>query len=146
MGPVHRKCTKVGPKCWNLAIRNWNVLSLTGKKQKLAWEAHQYHLDIEGILSTKHRGSGTVELKGEWKIFYSSFDVAMSTQAGVGLLMSFNIAECVDNWVSLGRRVCFLKLRLHWEKQLQSPLSFSPFQCTCGHQQCYLKTCYWATC
>ena len=65
-----------------------------------------------GISSTKRRGSGTVELNGGWKIFYSGVDAAMSAQAGVGLLVSSNIAECVVDWVPLGGRVCLLKLRL----------------------------------
>ena len=65
-----------------------------------------------GISSTKRRGSGTVELNGGWKIFYSGVDAAMSAQAGVGLLVSPSIAECVVDWISLGGRVCLLKLRL----------------------------------
>ena len=65
-----------------------------------------------GILSTKRRGSGTVELNGGWKIFYSGVDAAMSAQAGVGLLVSANMAECVVDWVPQGGRVCLLKLRL----------------------------------
>ena len=36
----------------------------------------------------------------------------MSAQAGVGLLVSLNIAECVVDWVPLGGRVFPLKLRL----------------------------------
>ena len=47
-----------------------------------------------------------------WKIFYSGVDAAMSAQAGVGLFVSPNIAECVVDWVPLGGRVCLLKLML----------------------------------
>ena len=65
-----------------------------------------------GISSTKRRGSETVELNGGWKIFYSGVDAAMSAQAGVGLLVSPNMAECVVDWVPQGGRVCLLKLRL----------------------------------
>ena len=54
-----------------------------------------------GISSTKRRGSGTVELNGGWKIFYS----------GVGLLVSPNIAECVVDWVPLGEKVCLPKVK-----------------------------------
>ena len=36
----------------------------------------------------------------------------MSAQAGVGLLVSPNMAECVVDWVQLGGRVCLVKLRL----------------------------------
>ena len=64
------------------------------------------------IASTKRRGSGTVELNGEQKIFYSNVDAAMSAQARVGLLVNPNMAERVVDWVPLGGRVCFLKLRL----------------------------------
>ena len=112
MGAAHRKRTRVGPNCRDLAIGNWNVSSLTGKEQELVCEAQQYRLDVVGISSTKRRGSGTVELNGGWKIFYSGVDAAMSAQAGVGLLVSPNIAECVVDWVPLGGRVCLLKLRL----------------------------------
>ena len=112
MGAAHRKRTRVGPNCRDLAIGNWNVSSLTGKEQELVCEAQQYRLDVVGISSTKRRGSGTVELNDGWKIFYSRVDAAMSAQAGVGLLVSPNIAECVVDWVSLGGRVCLLKLKL----------------------------------
>ena len=65
-----------------------------------------------GILSTKRRGSGTVELNGGWKIFYYGVDAAMFAQAGASLFVSPNIAECVVDWVPLGGRVYLLKLRL----------------------------------
>ena len=94
MGAAHRKCTRVGSNCQYLAIGNWNVLILTRKKQELVCEAQQYRLDIVGISSTKRRGSGIVELNGGWKIFYSGVDAAMSAQAGVGLLVSPDMAEC----------------------------------------------------
>ena len=109
MRAAHRKSTRVGPNCRDLVIGNWNISSLTGKEQELVC---QYRLDVVGISSTKCRGSGTVKLNGGWKIFYSGVDAAMSAQAGVGLLVSPNIAECVVDWAPLGRRVCFLKLRL----------------------------------
>ena len=112
MGAAHRQRTRVGPNCRDLAIGNWNVSSLTGKEQELVCEAQQYRLDVVGISSTKRRGSGTVELNGGWKIFYSGVHAAMSAQAGVGLLVSPNIAECVVDWVPLGGTVCLLKLRL----------------------------------
>ena len=112
MGEARRKCTRVGPNSWNLAIGNWNVSSLIGKEQELVCQAQQYRLDIVGISSTKRRGSVTVELNGGWKILYSGVDAAMSAQAGVGLLVSPNVAECVVGWVPLGGRVCLLKLRL----------------------------------
>ena len=112
MGVAHRKYSGIRPTCRDLAIRNWNVSSLTGKEQELVWEAQQYRLDIVAISSTKRRGSGTVELSHGWKIFYSGVEAAMSAQAGFGLLVSPHIADCVVDWVSLGGRVCLLKLRL----------------------------------
>ena len=51
-----------------------------------------------GISSTKRQGSGTVELNDGWKNFYSGVDAAKSAQAGVGLLVSPNMAE----WLPLG--------------------------------------------
>ena len=112
MGVAHKKCTRIGLNCRDLAIGNWNVSALTGKEQELVCETQQYRLDVVGISSTKRRGSGTVELNGGWKIFYSGVDAAMLTQAGVGSLVSPNIAECVIDWAPLGGRVCLLKIKL----------------------------------
>ena len=98
--------------CRDLAIGNCNVSSLTGKELELGCEAYQYRLDVVRISSTKPWGSGTVELNGGCKIFYSGVDAVMSAQAGVGLLVSPNMAECVVDWVPLEGRVCLLKLRL----------------------------------
>ena len=71
-----------------LLLGNWNILTLTGKELELVEEAKRYHLDIIGVSSTKRRGSGTVDLDGGWKLFYSGADPSMSAQAGVGILTS----------------------------------------------------------
>ena len=78
-----------------------------------------------GISSTKRRGSGTVELNGGRKIFYSGVNAAMPAQAGVGLLVSPNMAECVVDWVPLVGRVCLLKLRLQ-ERSLCTLQVYAP--------------------
>ena len=65
-----------------LLLGNWNIL--TGKELELVEEANRYHLDIIGVSSTKRRGSGTVDLDGGWKLFYSGADPSMSAQAGRG--------------------------------------------------------------
>ena len=67
MGAAHRQCTQVGTNYKDLAIGNWNVLSLTRKELELVCDAQQYRLHIVGISSTKRQGSGTVELNGWWK-------------------------------------------------------------------------------
>ena len=71
-----------------LLLGNWNILTLTGKELEVVEEAKRYHLDIIGVSSTKRRGSGTVDLDGGWKLFYSGADPSMSAQAGVGILTS----------------------------------------------------------
>ena len=95
-----------------LLYGNWNVLTLTGKELELVEEAKKYHLDIVGISSTKRRGSGTVNLDGGWKLFYSGADPTMSAQAGVGILLSPLMSDCVSDWIPLGSRVCMLKLKV----------------------------------
>ena len=60
-----------------LLLGNWNILTITGKGLELVEEAKRYHLDIIGVSSTKRRGSGTVELDGGWKLFYSDADPSM---------------------------------------------------------------------
>ena len=61
-----------------LLLGNWNILTLAGKELELVEEAKRYHLDIIGVSSTKRRGSGTVDLDGGWKLFYSGADPSMS--------------------------------------------------------------------
>ena len=91
-----------------LLLGNWNILTLTGKELELVEEAKRYHLDIIGVSSTKRRGSGTVDLDGGWKLFYSGADPSMSAQADVGILTSPRLSD----WIPLGSRVCMLKLKV----------------------------------
>ena len=44
------------------------------------------------------------------KLFYSGADPKMSAHAGVGILTSPHMSDCVSEWISLGSRVCLLKL------------------------------------
>ena len=75
-------------------------------------EAKKYHLDIVGVSSTKRRGSGIVDLDGGRKLFYSDVDPSMSAQAGVGILTSPQLSDCVFDWIRLGSRACMLKLKV----------------------------------
>ena len=67
---------------------------------------------VIGVSSTKRRGSGTVDLDGRWKLFYPGADPSMSAQAGVGILTSPRLSDCVSDWIPLGSRVCMLKLKV----------------------------------
>jgi len=84
-----------------LLFGNWNTLTLTGKELELVEEIEQYHLDIVGVSSTKRRGSGTGNLDGGWKLFDSGADPSMCAQAGVGILTSPRLLDCVSDWVPL---------------------------------------------
>ena len=95
-----------------LLLGNWNILTFTGKELELVEEAKRYHLDIIGVSSSKRRGSGTVDLDGGWKLFYSGADPSMSAQAGVGILTSPRLSDCVSDWILWGSRVCMLKLKV----------------------------------
>ena len=66
----------------------WNILTFTGKELDLIEEAKRYHLDIIRVSSTKRRSSGTVDVDGGRKLFYSRADPSMSAQAGVGIITS----------------------------------------------------------
>ena len=90
---------------------NWNILTLTGKELELIEEEKRYLFDIIGVSSTKRRGSGTVDLDGGWKLFYSGADPSMSAQAGVGILTSSRLSDRASDWIFLGSRVCMLKLK-----------------------------------
>ena len=63
---------------YQLRLGNWNILTITGKELELVEEAKRYHLNIIGVSSIKRRGSGTVDLDGGWKLFYSGTDPSMS--------------------------------------------------------------------
>ena len=80
-----------------MLLGNWNILTLTGKQLELVEEAKRYHLDIIGVSSAKRRGSGTVDLDGGWKLFYSSAHFSMSAQASVGILTSLWLSDCVSD-------------------------------------------------
>ena len=70
-------------------------------------EAKLYHLDIIGVSSTKRHGSGTVDLDGGWKLFYSGADPSMSAQAGVEILTSSRLSDCVSDLILWDHRsVC----------------------------------------
>ena len=71
-----------------LLLHNWNIPTLTGKELEFVEEAKRYHFDIVEVSSTKRRGSGTVDLDGGCKLFYSGADPRMSAQAGVRILIS----------------------------------------------------------
>ena len=57
-----------------LLLGNGNIITLKGKELELVEEAKRYHLNIIGVSSTKRRGSGSVDLDGGWKLFYSGAD------------------------------------------------------------------------
>jgi len=94
-----------------LLFVNWNILTLTGKELELV-EAKQYQSDIVGVSLTTRRGSGTANLDGRWKLFYSGADPSVSAQAGVGIPASPRFSDCVSEWILLGSRVCILKLKV----------------------------------
>ena len=91
---------------------NCNITSLTGKEHQMVEEAKRCSLDIIGISSTGRRGCSTVELDDEWKFFYSGVEPAKFAQAGVGILVSHQLANCVDEWIRQEWGVCMLPLKL----------------------------------
>ena len=97
---------------YKLPLGIWNILTLTRKELELVEEAKRYHIDIIGVSSTKRRGSGSVDLDGGWKLFYSGADPSMSAQGGLGILTSPRLSDCVSDWISLRSRVCMLKLKV----------------------------------
>ena len=56
----------------------------------------------------------------------------MSARAGVGILTSPRLTDCVDEWIPLGGRVCLLKLKLDGQAlciiQVYVPNSESEYQ------------------
>ena len=84
-------------KYHQLLLGDWNILTPTGKELELVEEAKRYHLVIIGVSSTKRCGSGTVYLDGGWKLFYSGADPSKSAQAGVGILTSLRLSDCVSD-------------------------------------------------
>ena len=84
------------------------------------------------ISSTKRRGSGTVDLDGGWKLFYSGADPSMPAQACVRILTSPRLSDCVSDWIPLGLRICMLKCRVLDRSlcllQIYAPNAMSEYQ------------------
>ena len=53
-----------------------------------------------------------MDLDGGWKHFYSGDDPSMSAQAGVRILTSPHLSDCVSVWIPLESLVCMLKLKV----------------------------------
>ena len=51
-------------------------------------------------------------MDGGWKFFYFSAGLSMSAQAGVGILTSPRLPDCVSDWIPLRSRVCIFKLKV----------------------------------
>ena len=104
--------TRKWQSCHKLVVEKRNIISLTRKKHELVEEAKRYSLDVVGISWIKRRGSHIVELDDEWNLFCFCVEPAKFAQAGVGILASPLLANCVNDWIPPGRRVCMLMLKL----------------------------------
>jgi len=78
----------------------------------LVEKAKRYSLDVVGISSTKRCGSNTVGPDNGWKLFYSGVEPTQLAQAAEGVLVSSQLASCVDESILLGGWVCMLRLKL----------------------------------
>ena len=61
---------------------------------------------------SKRRGSDTMEKGDGQKFIYSGNEATQTAQGGVGILISPQIANCVDEWIPLRGSVCVLRLKL----------------------------------
>ena len=95
-------------------------------------EAKKYHLDIVEVSSTKRLGSGIEDLNGGWKLFYSGADPSTYAQAGVEILESPQLSDCVFDWIPLRLRACMLKLKVKERSlcllQVHAPNAVSDYQ------------------
>ena len=104
----HTQGSTITDCCWAIGISSPSQ----EKSKKLVEEVKQYYVDI-GVSLTRIRGSGTVDLNGAWKLFCSGANPSMSAQAGVRILTSPGVSDCVSDWIPLGSRVCMLKI-MYW--------------------------------
>ena len=86
-------------------------MSLNGKEQELTEEARKYRLDVLGISSIKAKGTGSMDLN-RYKLFYSRVDPDRRAMAGVGILVSNRMAECVVDFTPVNMRTCILKVKV----------------------------------
>ncbi|VDP04444.1 unnamed protein product [Soboliphyme baturini] len=92
---------------WELIVRNWNISSLTRKKQELVDEALTYQFDVVGLSSTKRKYSEIL-----------SVDITTLTQADVGVLVELNLADKIVDWMPVSGRVVILRLKTQQAKTL----------------------------
>jgi len=110
-----------------LLFGNWNIFTLTGMELELEEEAKRYHLDIVGVSLTKRHGSGTVNLDGGWKLFYSGNDPSVSAQAGVGILTSPKIGRLDVRLDSFG--ITGLHIEAQSRESVNMPVAGICLQC-----------------
>jgi len=88
--------------------------SLHSEEKRTNWSKKPN--DIPRMLLASLRLSVVVltlfELDDGWKLFYSGVEPAQLAQAEVDILVSPQLASCVDEWIPLGGRVCMLRLKL----------------------------------
>ena len=82
---------------YQLLLGSRNILTLAGKELELVEEVERYHLDVIEVSSAKRHGSGTVELDGGLKLSYSASDPIMSALAGVKILTSPRLSDCLSD-------------------------------------------------
>ena len=78
----------------------------------LKLNAKLYSLGVVDMSLTKRLASKTVELTHDWKLFCSGVESPKFAQVGVGILVSPQLANRVDEWIPLRIKVCMLKLKL----------------------------------
>ena len=104
-----------GSTITQLLLGNWNILTLTGKKARIGWGSKAVSSRYYRSFFNQKRGSKTEDVDGGWKLLYSGAGPKMSAQAGVGILTSRRLSNCVLGWIPLESRICMLKLKvLDW--------------------------------
>jgi len=95
-------------------VSNWKVIHhfATKIEHELGNGADLSSAEVVGISATRSSDSNTLELDNGWKLFSSGVEPAKFAQAGVSILVSPQLASCVDEWVPPGGRVCMLRLKL----------------------------------
>jgi len=56
-------------------------------------------LNVVRISSNKIPWSNTVELDDVWKLVHTSVELVKFAQTGVGMLVSSQLENCVDEWI-----------------------------------------------
>jgi hypothetical protein len=96
----------------DLRFGTWNIKTLTGKENELIQEMKRNKVECMGISETRRKGVGELTMDNQHICIYSGIDRARRASKGVGIVLTPNLRERMEEWRGCGPRMISLILNL----------------------------------